>query len=235
MNTPSNPWDKGANAIGFITKTRNKSHRMLDSKTKAPDTMVKWKDDPVRELLHKDIIDGTIPPNMKPAQAKLVRIEYKEMDDNGKKVFSSRLASMRAMVAKDGTEKHKKRLKWNRKNPVREQMKSDVVFGVIPDSMDLEIAFKIRKVYGESMDYDLFKSRLASMCSIIEKKQKQAEQDDQDLRHDRINHPRPALNARGEVQWIDSEAKHLLEVDAANGVHMTMSPQEFHLSRAAYK
>lgn len=40
----------------------------------------KWRDDPVREMLKKDIIDKTIPPEMKPSVARGLRPEYKKND-----------------------------------------------------------------------------------------------------------------------------------------------------------
>ena len=168
---------------------------------------------------------------MKPLQAQALQDEYKAM----KHLFLSQLLSMRSMVAKESTTSNAKPAKWNRKNPVRQQLQCDVVTQVIPDSMDVNVAFNIQDKYKKLMEFELFKSRLKSMRLIIQKKHERAAEDAKALANDQVIHPRPTLNARGEVQWIDSEAKKLLSIDVAEGLHEMMSPSELYSSCPEYK
>ena len=195
---------------------------------------VKWQDDPRRELLKKDIISGLIAADMKPAQAQKVRNpEYTTMD---KKLFSSRLKSMRESIAKEASTDGKKKTepKWDKKNETRKMMKDDIVKGVIPETMGAELAWKLRKEY-EATDFALFKSRLNGMRKMVKEAKERAAQDEADLKKDREIHPRPALNARGEVQWIESESKYYLEIDIENGLHKTLEPKDLYLTRECYK
>jgi len=75
---------------------------MADSTTtkasKAAKNGSAWKNDPLREVLKKDIMDGTITPFMKPSEAIKLRPEYAAM---GNRLFGSRLITMRVCLSKE--------------------------------------------------------------------------------------------------------------------------------------
>ena len=205
---------------------------MDDAEKKTP-----WKKNPLRELLREDILLGRISAGMKPAEAQGTRTEYGEGEM--KKLFASRLKGMRDVIHREASTdgKSKKQVKWTEKNPVRIQMKQDVINGVIPDTMDFEIAYKLRAEYetGDMKDFALFKQRLTSLREIVSKAKARAKEDADALANDRGIHPRPPLNARGEVQWVTSEARFLLEIDVENKLHETLEPMELYLKRDAYR
>lgn len=199
---------------------------------------IKWgKNSHVWLQLEEDVVNGVIPD--KPEAAWKSCQEYMEMD---KKLFKSRLAGMRKGLSKrDGkllsrVEKEKKNARpWTEKNPVRQQMQQDVRDGTILPEMTFQEARQSRPEYTESMTSDQFKSRLSSMRDIVAKKLARAAEDAVDLCHDRQLHPRPETNGKGEPNWVDSEAKALLELDMENGLHKKMKPKELYLTRYQYK
>ena len=197
----------------------------------------------MREILKRDIMSGKILPGMKPADAQKVRDEYRIMGNR----FASRLSGMRKIVTKEteGKGTKAKEPKWNKNHPVRQQMKDDVLAGMgaglradgaipITDETAWKDAKALRTAYTEMTD-DLFKSRLNGMHVLLKEKLKKALEDDKALQQDRLIHPRPEKNFRGEVQWIDSDARTLLEIDVANGVHKEMTPLEMYKSRLQYQ
>ena len=184
-----------------------------------------WKKDPLREVLKQDIANGKISADMKPEQARKVRPEYEAMD---KKLFSSRLSGMKKSLNKEP--KAPKVKKWNKKNPVRYQLKMDMAKDIITDEMTLEEAFAVRASYQE-MGIDLFKSRLAGMKEIVKKAKDCAAEDAMQFFIDRLLHRRPETNHRGKPLWVDHEAKLLLELDIDNNVHLKLTPEEMWNSR----
>lgn len=189
-------------------------------------TTVKWQNDPLRKILKEDCISGFIPPDMKPAEAQSKRPEYKNMG----KLFASRLRGMRTSITNTASDQKDKGTRWVEKNPVRQQMRQDIVTGCIPDSMDVATAWKLRDEY-EEMDVATFKSRLEGMRKIVGEAKAKASADAHDLAQDRVLRPRPEFNARGEVQWVVSEAKTLLEMDFEDGKFDEMTPKELWQSR----
>lgn len=190
-------------------------------------TEVKWKKDPLREVLKKDIQEGRITPEMKPAEAIEVRPEWKAMG----KTFASRLAGMRKSLA---NVKPPKSPRWDNKNHTRRQMKWDIADGIITEGMSNEDAQKVRKLY-ECMDPAKFKSRLLSMHKAIQEAKKRASADEASLLHDRLLYPRPTHNHRGEPLWVDHEASELLEIDVGNNFYEGKQPEELWKSRLQYK
>lgn len=189
---------------------------------------VKWKSNPLRDILRDDIVEGRIPETMKPGEAQKTRPEYIEM---GKR-FSSRLNGMRKSITKNP--KPKKEEPWGNRNPVRGQMKRDVSNGTISEKMSYEDAIAVRAIYGE-MTMELFKSRLKGMRDIVKKGKERALKDSLALTEDRRLHPRATSNFRGEPEWVGHEAKLLLEIDIDNGDHKRKSPEELYYSRAQYQ
>lgn len=94
---------------------------------------VRLENDPQRETLRLDIIEGHILPSMKPLDAQKLRPECAEMD---KKLFSSRLNGMHKMLAKQPSASGVKEPKWDKKNPVCCQLKQNIVDGLITVNMD---------------------------------------------------------------------------------------------------
>lgn len=173
----------------------------------------------------QDIIDGKIPPEMKPSEAKATRPEYLKMDAT---LFSSRLAGLRKSATRP--EKKKKPAPWNKKKPVRELMKREVVDGDISRTMDFKTAWELHAVYKE-MNFDLFKSRLTSMREIVKKAFDRANEDAMDLFKDREKHPVEFTNLNGNPEWHLHDAKTLLEIDMDEGKHKAMEPRDLWLTR----
>lgn len=189
-----------------------------------------WKKDPLRETLKKDLQDGRITPEMKPLQASKVRPEYEVMQKAG--MFGARLRGMRQSLAKP--EKEPKKPKWTAKNPARIQMKWDVAEGHLKPEMDVATAKKVRAMYND-MDNDQFTSRWAGMRDIVARGKARAAEDTLALKKDRLRHPRPKTNFRGEPEWNESDAKELLSIDMDNDLHKKKTPQELWLLRNQYQ
>eukprot|EP00977_Amphora_coffeiformis_P014192 scaffold3912_cov136-Amphora_coffeaeformis.AAC.6 len=205
------------------------------------DNNVAWRKDPLRDLLKDDLIHGKIPPNMKAAEAQLIREEYVKMEG----LFAGRLKGMRSIIGREAESKSKEP-RWDKKNPVYQQMKDDVDAGSglteveipgsipIPDSMGWAVAHELRPEY-KDMSEASFKSRLVGMQKIVKKAVTRAQEDAEALARDRKRHPRPKYNHRGEVQWVDSDAKLLLAAEIDAGKHLEMKPAELHASSELYK
>lgn len=204
------------------------------------DKPVKWKDDPRRVLLQNLIEDGTIAPTMKPEEVWKSRNEFHMMD---KKLFKTRLAGLRKVVAnmndpdkpKKMTKAEKKKAAWNKHNEVRKKLRDDIWKGAIGFDVSPKDAWEMRPEY-KKMDLDLFRSRLEGMRTIVREGVERANKDIAALKHDRQLFPRPQLNARGEPQWVGSDASFLLELDIESGVNKNFaSPADFHASRLQYQ
>lgn len=193
---------------------------------------IKWNKNPLQETLKQYIIDGKISTDMKPAAMQKTRPEYEAMG----KLFASHLKGMHDAISKEGNarNKAKKEDKWCKKNLVRQLMEQDVATSVIPDTMPITMAWELWPEYKAIKDFDLFKTQLVSMQSIVSVKKERAARDAQDLAHDLAIHPHPKYNYQGEVQWIKSEAKVYLEMDIKDGKHNIMTPQQLFLSCPEY-
>ena len=186
----------------------------------------------MKERLRLDIVEGLIQPSWKPEKAKMLRIEYQEM----KGLFASRLAAMRKAV-QDGTAKpppEPKERRWDDNNPVREQLKKDIISEAIPDTMDEETAWKTRTIY-KNMLFARWKSRLEGMREIVKKKRHQAAEDAMDLMSDRLVYPKMDFDLMGKPQWEESEAQICLEFDLDEGLHEQMKPEELWNMREQYQ
>lgn len=193
-----------------------------------------WNQNPLRSMLFEDIRSKRITPEMKPAEAKTVRPEYFAMD---KTLWASRLRGARNSIANEGDpgKQKKKKEKWNKKNPVRQLLHSDLANDVILQTATPEDAYKSRPIYMKTMDFKSFKSRFLSMVGIVAKKKERAKEDAEDLAHDLLLHPRPTHNARGEPEWNLHEAADLLIYDLDNGMYPDNTPEAIYNSRLQYK
>lgn len=193
---------------------------------------LKWNTDPLREQLKQDILSGFIPAGMAPAKAQVKRAEYEKMG----KLFSSRLTGMRKIIAKNGgQEKQPKGQRWDKKNLVCQQLKTDLASGFIQDDTDAEDAWTARNVYSAIKPFDLWKSRYNSMVKMVKEGQAKAAEDAFDLFSDRLVHPRAKFNSRGEPEWVEHEAKELLAIDMDEGLHKKLTKQELYQTRLQYQ
>ena len=74
----------------------------------------------------------------------------------------------------------------------------------------------------------LFENRLASAREIIRGKKQRTSTELAMLQEDRLVHPFPATNYRGEPQWEGSAAQKVLKKDVADKKHETMSRTAFY-------
>jgi hypothetical protein len=80
----------------------------------------------------------------------------------------------------------------------------------------------------------LFKGRLDRLRADIRKKQAFAASDSAALANDRLLHPVPTHNHRGEPRWEGSEAQRLLRQDIDLGNHLDLMPRDLFMSEPDY-
>lgn len=194
-------------------------------------TKYAWRKDPLREILRQEIIDGKITPDMKPMDVSLLRPEYASMHKDKK--LASRLKGARESIAK-AANKPKKEPPWNKKNPLWQMMRYDILDGSLYDDIPTDDVIEFNPEY-KAMRRDLLKSRLKSMQSQINVAMDRAAEDALHFFHDRQLHPRPTHNFRGEPEWVDHDAKELLGIDMDNDEHKTKTPAELWGSRLQYQ
>jgi len=93
--------------------------------------------------------------------------------------------------------------------------------------------FNVGVSYAEALR--LFKGRLERARKKVQEQKSRAETELELMQQDRVTHPRPATNHRGEPQWEGSDAQKLLKADIKNGVLATMTKTQFYLSRPEYR
>ena len=109
----------------------------------------------------------------------------------------------------------------------------DIVSGFIPDEMHWEEAYDRREEYKVTTKR-LFKGRLDRLRADIRKKQAFAASDSAALANDRLLHPVPTHNHRGEPRWEGSEAQRLLRQDIDLGNHLDLMPRDLFMSEPDY-
>lgn len=101
--------------------------------------------------------------------------------------------------------------------------------------MHWETAYATREEFavGESPSEAkrLFEGRLAAARKREGKKVSRATEEERLFRADRLVHPVPQTNHRGEPHWDGSAAQKTLKQDVANGVHIGMMPQQYYAFR----
>ena len=138
--------------------------------------------------------------------------------------------------------KKKKATDWT-SSEGRKLLFADIRSGAIPASMDWQTAYARRPefVVGTKADptaekaESLFEDRLKSARSILAAKDARADEELALLRADRLVHPVPTHNHRGEPHWEGSEAQKLLKKDVAEGKHEGMKPLDYYKSRPEYE
>ena len=129
------------------------------------------------------------------------------------------------------------------KSEGRKLLFADIRSGAIPATMHWQIAYKRRPefVVGTKADptaekaESLFEDRLKSARNILAAKDARAAEELALLRADRLIHPVPTTNHRGEPHWEGSEAQKLLKKDVAERKHEGMLPAQYYASRPQYK
>lgn len=196
---------------------------------------VPWQKDPLHAKLEKDIVEGTIPKELSAEEAwKTCKDDFKSM---GKLLFKTRFTRMQNAVAKRGGKseaqvKYNKMVdKWTEDNPIQKKLQDEVIYGIIPNDMPINEAYKCYQM----MSKEKFASCLKSMWEIVARGLERASEDADDYFHDRALHPHPETNLRGEPQWIDSDAQTLLGLDMDKDLHIMLSPQELWLTHEQYQ
>jgi len=126
-----------------------------------------------------------------------------------------------------------------RKSEGRKLLLKDVRAGRIHASMDWVEAFQYRPEFNVGVSYAealrLFKDRLARIRKKVGTQKSRADEELRLLQQDRITHPAPAFNHRGEPRWEGSDVQKLLKQDVKNKVHETKMHTQFYLSRPEYQ
>jgi hypothetical protein len=126
-------------------------------------------------------------------------------------------------------------------HPVRQLLVEKLISGEIPiDGKKLGPVHVWNKYCDmdifEGMVYNkLFVRRLYDLRRQLKRERKRADADQRAFDVHRKNHPRPALNSRGQPQWHGSEAERLLKEDLDNGVFDDQTPHWLHQLRPEYQ
>jgi len=84
-------------------------------------------------------------------------------------------------------------------------------------------------------EYKQFRDRLNDYRKKIREKKKTASFEAEALARDRLMHPKPTHDSRGEPRWEGSEAERLLKIDVAGGKHKDMEPKDLRETSGEYK
>jgi len=110
--------------------------------------------------------------------------------------------------------------------------------GKIPPEMPWKEVFKLHKEFRVGPNDEeaerLFYSRLRGAQKTINKRNNRAAEEFRMMQEDRLLHPAPALDVNGYPRWQGSEAQAHLLVDVKEKKHLSMTKEEFHMSRTAY-
>ena len=184
----------------------------------------------MREVLKKDVQSGLIQPHWNTKLAIQLRPEYQAMGSK----FGARLAGMRKSVTTELENAKKRLLVWDDNNPIREQLKQDIIQDVIANDMEDEAAWRTRDEY-QTMSLDKWKDRLKGMRKIVRAKLDAATDDAMALLADREEYPQTDINLMGKKEWRESEAEICLEFDIDNGLDKSMTPEALWNLREQYQ
>jgi hypothetical protein len=104
---------------------------------------------------------------------------------------------------------------------------------LITKTSDYEGVYNSRQEYKQYKKVN-FKTNMKNLIDALTKKEEHATFDHLAATNDAILFPRAQVTSRGYPFWDTSEASACLKPDVRNGVHETMSMEEFHNSRDAY-
>ena len=120
----------------------------------------------------------------------------------------------------------------------RKTLFREITTGKIFENMKYEQVFHMHPEFavGDTQEeaLRLFENRLANARKIIGAKKQHAATELAMLQQDRLAHPFPSTNHRGEPQWEGSAAQKVLKKDVENKKHETMSRTAFYNLRPEY-
>jgi len=126
---------------------------------------------------------------------------------------------------------------WN-KSKGRRILYSELKKGNIPATMHWKEVFKLHEEFNvgpnDKEAERLFYGRLRGAQKTINKRDARAEEEFRMMGEDRLLHPAPALDVNGYPRWQGSEAQAHLLRDVKEKVHLSMTKEEFYMSRPAY-
>lgn len=130
-----------------------------------------------------------------------------------------------------------KTVKW-RKSKAKEQLRSDIIKGIVPDEMTAEIVYDMHDGAYHPYDFKNFKVNLKNLRDVIKKRLSKAQVDEVALRN---TIEQRTLITEGRVEdlryprWNKSSAQALLTQDVASGIVNTMKPAELWMTRPEYR
>ena len=87
----------------------------------------------------------------------------------------------------------------------------------------------------EGVQYEQFRTQLNAHRHQVRERVQRAQWDAAAMEHDRLRHPYPQRNHRGELNFHLSPAQDLLRQDICNGRHLGMYPSDFRMTRPEYQ
>ena len=126
-----------------------------------------------------------------------------------------------------------KKFNW-RKSEEKKTLLRDLREGILPLDVAPKVAFNSRPEFIQ-LGYANWTERLKRTKEHVRSRNNRAEFDAAAVAHDRLIHPKPALNYRGEPRWEGSRAESLLKQDIDDKKHEMMAPAVLRDSRNEYK
>jgi len=121
----------------------------------------------------------------------------------------------------------------------RKLLQQDLRDGTIPPTMDYLTAFQQRPEFDVGQTFEdavrLFQGRLARTQKCLHDRQSRSASELALLQQDLASLPPPdAVDHWGNPRWEGSVAQSLLKQDVANNQHVTLTREQFYLSRTEY-
>jgi hypothetical protein len=107
------------------------------------------------------------------------------------------------------------------------------MLGDVNKDSNLDVVFESQEEY-KKYEKSNFKVNVKNLIAALTKKEDHATFDHLAIVNDAILFPRAQLTSRGYPHWDTSEASAYLKPDVKNGMHISMSMEEFYYSRDAY-
>jgi hypothetical protein len=160
----------------------------------------------------------------------------------GKKAITDRVYGSKALPgdhAAPPPSKNEGWIKW-RASKARIVLMQDLIDGILPvesSRISAEDAWDIYKTMEEfaTVVFSQFKARLQDHRKQISDNKIRAARELEFLVHDKSLFPRQKVNHRGELVFDLHPAKRLLRADIKAGKHLSMTPQELHVTNGAYQ
>lgn len=128
--------------------------------------------------------------------------------------------------------KEKKVTPWA-KSQAKKILTAEIMLGDVDKDSNLDEVFDSQEEYKKYKKSN-FKVNVKNLIDSLTKKEDLATFDHLTTINDEILFPRAQVTSRGYPFWDTSEASAYLKTDVKNGVHESMSMDEFYYSRDAY-